>query len=132
MNNETMSDEHLAALRDYARRHRDGAITGLLDEVDRLRAALAGAELDRDAASETARNYHGAAIEAVDRAARAEAALARVTEHCTAEREKIRATYVQTGASPARYLGYADACDDVLATIRAVAAGEQTEGGDRG
>lgn len=49
---------------------------------------------------------------------RLRAVLRDVTVHCTSERDNIKAAYAQTGGSPARYLGYADACDDVLATIR--------------
>ena len=33
------------------------------------------------------------------------------------ERDSIRGQYAQTGGAPARYLGYADACDDLIALL---------------
>lgn len=44
----------------------------------------------------------------------AEGAIAEASEFATAQRDEIRGRYLSTGGSPARYLGFADACDDIL------------------
>ena len=53
-------------------------------------------------------------------------ALEAVLNHATKQRDEIRTSFKETGAAPARELGYADACDDVIAFITAALEGEET------
>lgn len=52
------------------------------------------------------------------------AALEAVRHHATQLRDETRSRFSQTGGSPARDLGYADACDDVLTLIEDALGGE--------
>lgn len=125
-----MSDERLAEIRVGI--DRPGGMLSeqsqreLLAEVDRLQAALAEAERDRVAVSTVFGSHRCGeqAGRAYVRAAKAEAALARVT--AWAEEEDI-----DIDRALSKH-GYRFAQHDARAAIRAVTAGEQTEGGERG
>jgi len=116
MNNEPMSDERLAQLRAKAEDAlpilsapgsfpRD--VLELIAEVDRLRVALADAH--RETLAGLVHDKPGELAYAILRAEKAEAALARVTD------DSMITRLVNEGHSGA----------PILATIRAVAAGEQ-------
>lgn len=93
----------------------DGGTTPTEDEA---RAALAQRRQEaREADARETREHYGAMAASRVSIPPSEA-VAQALAFATKERDEIRGRYAQTGGSPARYLGYADACDDIISLLQ--------------